>query len=154
MAFFGRRGEIMDQQQAAEVLRNLDLRTRRMEQILPDLPSRREVREAIDASIQAAVAKLATREELQQGLQRTAEELCRHMDVWAERIHDEVRLVAESNLALDERDARQHMDALEQLRRVSKTDASQHAQVMKDLARVHARLLKVEGTQPRRRRTS
>jgi hypothetical protein len=59
----------MDQQQAAEVLRNLDLRTRRMEQILPDLPTRQEMREAIDSSIKAAVAPLATREELHDAIQ-------------------------------------------------------------------------------------
>ena len=40
----------MDQQQAAEVLRNLDLRTRHMEQILPE--------------IQDAVSRMATKEEL------------------------------------------------------------------------------------------
>ena len=37
----------MDEQRAAEVLRNIDARTRRIEQILPDLPTRQEMREAI-----------------------------------------------------------------------------------------------------------
>src|SRR5512141_1995052 len=56
----GRRGKIMDQQQAAEVLRNLDLRTRRMEQILPDLPTREEMRSVVEEAIEKAVAPLAT----------------------------------------------------------------------------------------------
>lgn len=59
----------MDQQHATEVLRNLDQRTKRMEQILPDLPTRAEVREAIDTSIKAAVAPLATREEMHEAIQ-------------------------------------------------------------------------------------
>jgi len=50
----------MDQQHAGEVLRNLDLRTKRMEQLLPGLPTREEMQ----AAIQAAVAPLPTREEV------------------------------------------------------------------------------------------
>jgi predicted house-cleaning noncanonical NTP pyrophosphatase (MazG superfamily) len=192
----------MDEQKAAEVLRNVDLRTRRMEQILPDLPTRDEVRSIIDESIKTAVAPLATKEELAGAVAKLAtkeeladavaklatkeeladavaklatkeelaaaieplatraelhevrDELRRHMDVWAERIQDQVQMVAEAYLALDARDARQHADVMEDLRRLAKTDARQHADVMKDLAKLHARLTKVERKAPRKRRAS
>jgi len=61
----------MDQQQAAEVLRNLALHAKRVEQILPDLPTRQEVRDMIDASIRAAVAPLPTREEMHEAIERS-----------------------------------------------------------------------------------
>jgi hypothetical protein len=63
----------MDQQQAAEVLRNLALHAKRVEQILPDLPTRQEVRDMIDGSIRAAVAPLPTRAEMHEAIDRSVQ---------------------------------------------------------------------------------
>jgi hypothetical protein len=101
-----------------------------------------------------AVASLATKDELRQGLRDTRDELRRHMDVWAERIHDEVKIVAEGHVALDGRTARQHEEALERVRRLAETDARQHAQVTREVAKLDTRLSKVEGKPPRKRRAS
>jgi hypothetical protein len=175
----------MDQQQAADVLRNLDLRTRRMEQILPDLPTREEVRTLVDTSIREAVAPLATRQdladarqeiadarleakrdldeavarlatkdELRKGLADLRDELRGHMDIWAERIADLVKPVAESTLALEARTDRSREEIWAELRRLASTDDRQHADVMKDLERMRARLLKAEGKPPRKRKAS
>jgi len=166
----------MDQQQAADVLRNLDLRTRRMEQILPDLPTRAEMREAIDTSIRTAVAPLATREEmheaiqaavaplatkeelaqaiaplatkeelaqavaplatrdeLRQGLSDLRDELRRHMDVWAERIHDDVKMAFDGIRMVDEKHTRNYEDLRQRLVELIRTEAQHHVGTTKRL---------------------
>ena len=178
----GRKGKTMDQQQAAEVLRNLDLRTKRMEQILPDLPTRGEMREAIDASIQAAVAPLPTRDEMRAAIQAAVaplatkrelseavaplatreqlsdvrDELRRHMQVLAERMHDDVEITLEALGMSDAKNIRDHTETRERLRELIRTEAQHHVggsrsledlrqqvrQSLKDNARDHAEILK------------
>ncbi len=111
-----------------DVLRNLDRRLGRVEQILPTLPTREEMhaaiqaavaplatREEMQAAIRAAVAPLATKEELRaaiaplatkaelhEGLERVFE----RTKVLIESLRDDIRLLAENQVMLGERLAR------------------------------------------------
>ena len=94
----------MDRLNQEEVLRNLDRRVGRIEQILPTLATREELR--------AEVARLATREELRKAIEplATREELRAegertraHFNAVAERLEEQLRLVAEAVLALTRR---------------------------------------------------
>lgn len=138
----------MDQQHAGEVLRNLDLRTRRMEQILPDLPNRQEIREMIDTSIQAAVAPLPTRAEMHEVIQAAVaplatkeelrhvrDELRRHMDVIAESFRDKVRLVAEGTAASEERATRRFEEVMEKVRQLATEYDGRFGDVFDELRR-------------------
>jgi len=84
----------------AQVLRNLDERTSRIEQRLHSFPTREEMNEAIRAAVEplatrdelrAAVEPLATREELRTGI----EEVKRHTRILFESVRDDIRLLAE-----------------------------------------------------------
>jgi hypothetical protein len=95
----------MEMPEIEQVVRNIDRRLERVEQILPTLATREELqaaiaplatREEMHAAIQAAVAPLATREEVR----AEARETRRHFDVVAESLHDDIRLVAEGLVAL------------------------------------------------------
>lgn len=112
----------MEMPEIEQVVRNIDRRLERVEQILPTLATREELqaaiaplatREEMHAGIQAAVAPLATREEMHAAIQAAvaplatreevraeARETRRHFDVVAESLHDDIRLAAEGLVAL------------------------------------------------------
>ena len=73
----------MDEDMIATHLNNLDRRLAKVEQILPTLATKEELR----AAIADAVAPLATQEELR--------ELRRHMDVLSESQRGDIQLLAE-----------------------------------------------------------
>lgn len=85
----------MDSRSLEQVVRNVDARLGRVEQILPALATKVELREAIAA----AITPLATKAELREEGERTR----RHFDVVAERLEGQIRLIAEGLLALRER---------------------------------------------------
>lgn len=140
----------MDRPEMESVVTNLDHRVARIEQILPTLatkedlraavaplPTREEVHQAIDSAVAKAVAPLATREEMHQAIDSsiakavaplatreemhqaisnaiaplaTREEMReegertrRHFDVVAESLRGDIRLLAEGQVALQER---------------------------------------------------
>lgn len=87
---------------------NIDERTKRIEQILPTLPTKEELKllatkEEMHAAIQAAVAPLATRDEVRAEGERTR----RHVDVVAESLRADIKAIAEGHAVLAER-----MDAM------------------------------------------
>jgi len=77
----------MDDAMIARHLENLDHRLARVEQILPTLATKEELRLAIAA----AVAPLATKEELRE----EGERLRRHMDIVGEALRSDIQLLAE-----------------------------------------------------------
>ena len=176
-----------------------------MEQILPDLPTREEMREvvaplatreemheAIQAAvvplatreemheaIQAAVAPLATREELLRGLADLRDELRRHMDEWAERIHDVVKVAMDGIGMVDEKHSRNIEEARQRLVELIRTEAQHHvgctrtydelredrrdyvkahakdhAENVKALEKLRGRVEKIEAKPPRKRKAS
>jgi hypothetical protein len=74
----------MNEQPLDEVVRNIDLRLERVEQFLPTLATKDELREA--------VADLATKAELREEGERTR----RHFDIVAEEMKGQTRLIAEA----------------------------------------------------------
>jgi len=89
----------------AQVLRNLDERTSRIEQRLHSFPTREEMNEAIRVGVEplatreelrAGIELLATREELRTGI----EEVKRHTRILFESVRDDIRLLAEQVVGL------------------------------------------------------
>jgi alkylhydroperoxidase/carboxymuconolactone decarboxylase family protein YurZ len=62
----------MSDDQVLERLDNLDRRVDRIEQFLPTLPTKTEVRSVVDEAIARAVAPLATKEELREAVAKLA----------------------------------------------------------------------------------
>jgi len=86
----------MDDTMIAGHLENLDRRLARVEQILPTLATKEELRLAIAAlatkeELRLAIAPLATKEELRE----EGERLRRHMDVVGEALRSDIQLLAE-----------------------------------------------------------
>lgn len=77
----------MDDTLIAGHLENLDRRLARVEEILPTLATRDE----LHAAIAAAVAPLATKEELREEGERSR----RHMDIVGEALRSDIQLLAE-----------------------------------------------------------
>ena len=95
--------------------KNIDRRLGRIEQILPTLTTKVELQAAIEplatkAELQAAIEPLATKVELQAAIATAVEPLAtkvelreegdrtrRHMDIIAESLHDDIRLLAEGH---------------------------------------------------------
>ena len=84
----------MDDAMIATQFENLDRRLARVEQILPTLATKEE--------LWLAVEPLATREELKalevtlrQEIREASKESRHHMDLIAEALHDDIRLLAE-----------------------------------------------------------
>jgi uncharacterized protein YceH (UPF0502 family) len=90
----------MDPKPLDEVVRNIDLRLERVEQFLPTLATKEELRDAVASlatkdELREAVADLATKAELQlirAELREEGERTRRHFDIVAE----ETRLIAEA----------------------------------------------------------
>ncbi len=89
----------MESQEIAGALENLDRRMARVEQILPGLATKEELRQAI--------APLATKEELREEGERSR----RHMDVLVESLRSDLRVYAEGWEALNARDARLRIES-------------------------------------------
>ena len=81
----------MDGRTMEEVVENLNRRVDRIEQILPTLATKDDLRKAI--------APLATKEEVRAEGDRTRA----HFDAVAERLEDQIRLLAEGLLSLEQR---------------------------------------------------
>ena len=93
----------------SSTLRNIDRRLSNVEQILPTLATKDEMRAAIaaataplatreemHAAIEAAVAPLATKDQVRE----EAVETRRHFDVVAESLRGDIRLIAEGHVHL------------------------------------------------------
>jgi len=107
----------MSEDQVLERLDNLDRRVDRIEQFLPTLATKSEVRSAVDAAIaplatkdelRDAVAKLATKEELREEGERSR----RYMLMLVEEVRSDIRLFADAYGLLDRRDAQQHTETI------------------------------------------
>jgi len=106
----------MDPQNLGEALQNLDRRIDRVEQFLPTLATKEELR--------AAIAPLATKEELREEGATSR----RHMDVLVESLKAKIGLFTEAHVTLEQRDARQHAETQQALTaldtRVTKLEAT------------------------------
>ena len=123
----------MSEDQVLERLDNLDRRLDRIEQFLPTLATKEELRSVVDAAIaplatkdelRDAVAKLATKEELRDAVAKlaTKEELReegersrRYMLMLVEEVRADIRLFADAYGLLDRRDAQQHTETMASL---------------------------------------
>lgn len=114
----------MDPLPLEQVVRNIDDRLSKVEQILPTLVTKDEHRESIATlatkeelreaiaplatkeelrqSIAQAIAPLATREELRTAIRESEDRTRRHFDIVAERLEGHIRLVAEGQGTLQE----------------------------------------------------
>ena len=81
----------MDGRTMEEVLENLNRRVDRIEQILPTLATKDDLRKAI--------APLATKEEVRAEGERTRA----HFNAVAERLEEQIRLLAEALLSIEQR---------------------------------------------------
>jgi hypothetical protein len=88
----------MDQSELVDSVKKIDLRLERIEQFLPTLVTKEELRaQALTSTedLRAAVAPLATRAELREESERTR----RHSQVLFESLRDDVRIVAEAQVS-------------------------------------------------------
>jgi hypothetical protein len=129
------------------LLRNLDRRTERIEQVLPTMVTKEELQAAIarlatKEELQAAIAPLVTKEELRAaieplatkaGMREEGERTRRHFDVVAESLRDDIRIIAEGQVAL--------------ARRVDDV----HVQLKRDIAGLDKRVTRLEASEKRRR---
>ena len=76
-------------------LENVEHRVDRIEQILPTLATRDDLK--------AAIAPLATKAELRAAIAESEQRMRTHFDVVAESLRDDIRLVAEAVVTLSER---------------------------------------------------
>ena len=91
-----------------DVVRNIDRRLTRVEQILPTLTTKTELANAVaqlatKAELAAAIAPLATKVELTEAVREEGERTRRYFDVVAERLEGHIQLLAEGQVALRER---------------------------------------------------
>jgi hypothetical protein len=94
-------------------LQNVERRTERIERFLPTLASKEELRENV----------AALRAELREDGERTR----RHFDVVAERMRDDIRLVAEGHLATEAKFDRHRLEQLALERRVTTLEIAELA---------------------------
>jgi t-SNARE complex subunit (syntaxin) len=92
----------MEPQPLEEVVRNVDMRLTRVEQILPTLATKTELQEAI-APLATKVELREVRSELREEMRREGERTRRHFDVVTERLEGHIRLIAEGQVLLQER---------------------------------------------------
>ncbi len=147
----------MDPQPLEQVVRNINERLGRVEQILPTLATKAELHDAVAPlatkvelreaiaeavaplatkvelreAIAEAVAPLATKVELREAIREEGERTRQHFDVVAERLEGQIRLIAEGHVALGERidDVRTELKTdIKQLdRRVTRLEARRKA---------------------------
>ena len=121
------------------VLENLDRRTARIEQILPTLATKEELRTSIAEAVAPLATKeelLATGEELRSALREEGERTRRHFDVVAEGLRDDIRLIAEGHDTVQR--------GLEAQRKETKA-------VRVDVDRLDVRVTRLEAERPTRR---
>lgn len=102
---------------------NVDQRLARIEQILPTLATKEDLKPlATKEELREAVAGLATKEELREAvaglatkeeLREEGEKSRRYMRVLFEELRDRIALFAERLTAVDDRDARQHAECVQ-----------------------------------------
>jgi hypothetical protein len=99
----------MDQDDRDRLLQNLEDRLGKVEQILPTLATREDL---MPLATRAELAPLATREdliplatraEMYAAIKAEGEQTRRHMDILTEALHDDIRIVAEGQVALRQR---------------------------------------------------
>jgi hypothetical protein len=95
----------MEANRLEAAIENIDARLARVEQILPTLATEVQLHTAIEA----AVAPLATREELSAAIKEEGKRSRRYTDVLVEDLRDDNRLILEHLIALSAR-----VDALAQ----------------------------------------
>ena len=88
----------METAELAVVVRNIDDRVARIEQILPTLATKEDLRR----TIQSAVEPLATRIEVHEVVREEGERTRRHFDVVAESLRGDIRLIAEGHTVLQQ----------------------------------------------------
>jgi len=86
----------MHRDSVEEVLRSLDRRVGRIEQILPTLATKDEIR---NLATKDEIARYATKEDMLAEGERTRA----HFDVVAERLESQIRVIAEGLMSLDQR---------------------------------------------------
>ena len=86
----------MRTEQMEQRFENVERRVDRIEQILPTLATREDLK--------AAIAPLATKAELRAAIAESEQRMRAHFDVVAESLRDDVRLVAEAVATLLERE--------------------------------------------------
>lgn len=119
---------MMGQAEMEKVIKNLDHRVKRIEQILPTLATREDLREAI--------APLATRDEsikTRTYIDQKIDETHTFMKALTETVRDDIRLLAEGHISLHQR-----IDRLE-------------IGLTTEMKRLEQRIERVETTRPRRR---
>ena len=94
----------MDFRTMEEAVENLNRRVDRIEQILPTLATKDDLQKAIaplatKEELRRAIAPLATKEEVRAEGERTRA----HFDAVAERLEEQIRLLAEGLLSLEQR---------------------------------------------------
>ena len=123
----------MEQPELEAVVRNVDGRVVRIEQILPTLATKEDLlatKEDLRGELQRSIQPLATRAEMHEAIRKAVEPLAtniemreeaertrRHFDVVAESLRGDIRLIAEGQADLQRR--------FEDLRRDVKGDISQ-----------------------------
>ena len=86
----------MDDAMIATHLENLDRRLARVEQILPTLATKDDLRTlATKEGLAQAIAPLATKDELRREIREEGERSRRYMDVIAESLRSDIQLIAE-----------------------------------------------------------
>jgi hypothetical protein len=98
----------MDVEPIEAVVRNINIRLEKVEQILPALATKVELDAAIaplatKAELAAAIAPLATKAELRAEVREEGVRTRQHFDAVAERLEGQIRLVAEGVVALQQR---------------------------------------------------
>lgn len=94
----------MDVLEMESLLKNVDQRLQRVEQILPTLATKADLeRFATKADLERFAAKADLTYATKADLQQSAEETRRHFDVVAERLRDDIRLIAEGQVHLGRR---------------------------------------------------
>jgi hypothetical protein len=111
---------MMEQHELETVVKNIDQRVGRIEQIVPTLATKEDVR--------VAIAPLATRAEMHEALREEGERTRRHFDIVAEDLRSHIRLIAEGQIGLQQR-----MDDL-------RTD------LKADIAQLDRRVMRLEAT--------
>ena len=102
----------MHTEQQEQRLDNLERRVDRIEQILPTLATKHDLKTAVTASERRMCARMdAIAESLRDdirliadGLTETEQRMCTRFDVVAESLRDDIRLLAEAVAALVQRD--------------------------------------------------
>ena len=96
----------MELETMEQLVNDLDRRVERVEQILPTLATKADLRATkadLEAGIANAIEPLATRAELRAAIAESEERMRTHFDVVAESLRDDIRLIAEGLAALSER---------------------------------------------------